>query len=85
MNQIVRTYVTVHSFIHSRVERFKDPNDRGASAVEYAALIILAAALIGALYASGVVSTASTKVSSAVNAIFNGGASGGQAPNPKAT
>ncbi|HEV7935643.1 MAG TPA: hypothetical protein VGP70_25420 [Actinomadura sp.] len=85
MNPIIRTYMTVHSFVHNRVERFKDPDDRGASAVEYAALIILAAALIGALYASGVVSTASTKVSSAVNAIFNGGAEPAGKPNPKAT
>jgi Flp pilus assembly pilin Flp len=81
MNPIIPLYVTLQTFVHDRVERFKDKDDRGASAVEYAALIVLAAAIIGALYASGVVTTASTKVKEAVDKIFSGGAGGSTAGN----
>jgi Flp pilus assembly pilin Flp len=83
MNPIIPPYVTISNFVHGRVERFKDPSDRGASAVEYAALIILAAAIIAALKASGVVDTLQTSVTAKVNELFQGGNPPAPKPTPK--
>jgi Flp pilus assembly pilin Flp len=74
MNPIIPLYVTITTFVQGRVEKFRE--DRGASAVEYGALIILAAAIIGALWASGVVTTLGSKTKTAVDSLFSGGGGG---------
>lgn len=74
MNALTPVYVRTQNFILDRAEAYKrhlEQQDRGATLVEYATLIVLAAALLGALYASGVVSKLRTATSSAVSSLFS--------------
>ncbi|PSK96121.1 intein [Murinocardiopsis flavida] len=58
--------------------RIHDP-DRGASLVEYAALIVLSAAVLGGLLGSGVLSLLRTSVQDAVDALLSGDGTAPQA------
>ncbi|POM25056.1 hypothetical protein BTM25_36980 [Actinomadura rubteroloni] len=75
-------YATLHLFVLGRIDWAADKHreladarrsDEGASLIEYAALIVLAAAIVAALYAAGIVDKLSTAVGSALDKIFSGG------------
>ncbi|MEO5876361.1 MAG: hypothetical protein ABIS86_15980 [Streptosporangiaceae bacterium] len=84
MNQMLPAIVATQNFMHDRVERLKNStNDRGAGLVEYAALLILAVAILGALWQSGVVTELGTKTKDAVTNLFK--SDGPAAPAPAAT
>lgn len=42
MNPMIPLFVTLQTFVQDRVEQLKERHDRGASALEYGALIIVA-------------------------------------------
>ncbi|MEU5880324.1 hypothetical protein [Spirillospora sp. NPDC047279] len=71
MNPIIPLYVTLQTFVQDRVQRMKD-EDRGASAIEYAALILVAGVIIVALIAA-VNNTVLPKMGEAITNMFNGG------------
>lgn len=74
MNSLIPLYVTLSTFVSNRVERVKSRHeDRGASMIEYGALLILVSAIIAALLASNIDDTIKTKVTELVNEIFGGG------------
>lgn len=55
MNAMIPMYVYTTNFVADRVEAVKDRyknNDRGASLVEYAGLIVLAVVILSAIYAA---------------------------------
>ncbi|MGH3387947.1 MAG: hypothetical protein ACRDOO_03630 [Actinomadura sp.] len=70
---MIPLYVTLSTFVSNRVERVKSREDRGASMIEYGALLILVSAIIAALLASNIDDTIKTKVTELVNEIFGGG------------
>ena len=75
MNALIPVYVRTQNFIVDRAEAYKrhlETRDRGAGIVEYAGLIVLAAAILTALYASGVISKLQTAATTAINKIFPG-------------
>lgn len=75
MNALTPVYVRTQNFILDRAEAYKrhlEQQDRGAGIVEYAALIVLAAAILAALYASGVISKVQTAATSAISKMFPG-------------
>ena len=50
MNALIPMYVQASNFFQSRVESLQD-RDRGASAVEYVGVIIIAGVIIAGIYA----------------------------------
>lgn len=77
MNGLIPLYVTLSTFMDDRVERLKNREDRGAQGIEYAALIVLAAAIIGILWGSGVLGKLTTGVTEAVGKLFPGAGGSG--------
>lgn len=81
MNAIIPMYVHTTNFVSDRVEAIKnryEDRDRGANLVEYAGLIVLAAIILGLLYAAVQASGLQSKITGALNNIFTGkGQSGG--------
>lgn len=77
MNGLIPLYVTLSTFMHDRVERLKSREDRGAQGIEYAALIVLAAAIIGILWGAGVFEKVSSGVTTAVTKLFPGSGGSG--------
>lgn len=73
MNSLIPLYVTTSNFVAGRVERLKSREDRGASMIEYGALLILISAIIAALIASDIDGIIGKKVKELVNQIFQGG------------
>ncbi|MFC0037858.1 hypothetical protein [Actinomadura rayongensis] len=76
---LIPLYVTLHTFVLDRVERLAENagrarrnGDRGASLIEYAALLVLVAAIVGALYKAGIIKRLSDAVSKALDDIFKG-------------
>lgn len=74
MRAILPLVVSVQTYLQDRVERLKEDRDRGASAIEYAGLILIAGVIIVALigFAKGTIKTA---ITNAINQIFGGGGS----------
>jgi Flp pilus assembly pilin Flp len=73
MNPFTTLCVTLTNFAQDSVERVaKRRDDKGASLIEYAALLILVAAIVTALYAAGIISQLTTAVSNALSQIFSG-------------
>ncbi|XRQ11804.1 hypothetical protein ACN3XK_13215 [Actinomadura welshii] len=84
MNSLIPLYITLQGFVQDRVERLRERDDRGVSALEYGALIIVAALVVGILY--GLINdTVKDKVSTAITDLFSPGGGGGEAPIPEAT
>jgi Flp pilus assembly pilin Flp len=73
MNALIPIVVTLQNFVLDRVERFNEREDRGAGLVEYGALLVLAAAILAALKASGVVTKLGTATTTALNDLFGAG------------
>ena len=83
MNAMVPMYVYTTNFIADRTEAIKEHyknQDRGASLVEYAGLIVLAAIILGLLYAAVNASGLQGKITTAINNLLTGQ---GQAPAKK--
>lgn len=59
-------------FFRDRVERLKNPDDRGADIFEWAGMLILVAAIIAGLYSLGIVDTVTKAVQDALKQIFEG-------------
>ncbi|MGI5326360.1 hypothetical protein [Actinomadura nitritigenes] len=59
-------------FFRDRVERLKNPGDRGADIFEWAGMLILVAAIIAGLYSLGIVDTVTKAVQDALKQIFEG-------------
>jgi Flp pilus assembly pilin Flp len=73
MNPLIPLYVTLSTFVQNRVERLSQlREDKGASLIEYAALLILVAAIVTALYAAGIINQLTTAVTNALSQIFGG-------------
>ncbi|MBO2463762.1 Flp family type IVb pilin [Actinomadura violacea] len=72
MNPIIPLYVTLQTFVQDRVENLQARRERGATGIEYAALILVSAAIIGVLIAV-VNSTLKTQFTGALNKLFGGG------------
>ncbi|GAA2159450.1 hypothetical protein [Actinomadura napierensis] len=83
MNALLPVYVRSRSsiqaageravlFFRGRVERLKNPDDRGADIFEWAGMLILVAAIIAGLYSLGIVDTVTKAVEDALKQIFEG-------------
>ncbi|MFB4300712.1 hypothetical protein [Actinomadura sp. NTSP31] len=83
MNALLPAYVRSRSsiqaageravlFFRGRVERLKNPDDRGADIFEWAGMLILVAAIIAGLYSLGIVDTVTKAVEDALKQIFEG-------------
>ncbi|GAA0964228.1 hypothetical protein [Actinocorallia libanotica] len=70
MNPLIPLFVTLQTFAYDRLERFQEREDRGAGVVEYAALLVLAGALVAALFSAGLVQKLTTAVTTAVGQLF---------------
>ena len=70
MNPMIPLFVTLQTFVQDRAEQLRDRRDRGASALEYGALIVVAALIVGILY-SLIDGTVRTKISEAITSLFN--------------
>jgi len=69
MNPVTALFVTLSTFVQKRVEEAKD-SDRGASLIEYGALLALVAAIVAALVALKIPQTVGDYVSDAIASIF---------------
>ncbi|WP_018655762.1 Flp family type IVb pilin [Actinomadura flavalba] len=69
MNPMIPLYVTLQTFVHGRVEAIKERQERGASAIEYAALILVAGVIIVALIAAAK-DTVVPRVEAAIKKMF---------------
>ncbi|WP_433327554.1 hypothetical protein [Spirillospora sp. CA-294931] len=77
MNALIPLYVTLQTFVQDRAEQLqerRERGDRGASALEYGALIAVAAVVIAILYGA-INGTFAKKVGEAVENLFKGGSS----------
>lgn len=75
MNALLPIYVNTETFVResaSKVkDRYLDRDDRGAGFVEYAALIVVAAVLLVALWKSGLADAITSKVAAALKKLFS--------------
>lgn len=79
MYSIIPLCANVQTFVQGRFEQLKDRNDRGVSALEYGALIVVAALVVGILY-SLINESVRDSVSTAISDLFSpegGGSEGG--------
>jgi Flp pilus assembly pilin Flp len=80
MNSLVPFYVRLETFVRERAEKARGnaaDKDRGVTIIEYAALLVLVAALVAALYAAGLITKFTSAVSSAIGTIFTPSSGGG--------
>jgi Flp pilus assembly pilin Flp len=75
MRAIVPLIATLQTFVQGRIEQLKEDRDRGASAIEYAGLILIAGVIIVFLvgYATD---TIVPTITGKLGEIFGGGGSG---------
>ncbi|RFU37299.1 hypothetical protein DZF91_33585 [Actinomadura logoneensis] len=76
MNALIPLYVTLQTFVQDRAEQvgrqIRERQDAGVSALEYGALIVVAAVVVGILY--GLVNgSVRQNVTQAINKLFNPG------------
>ena len=77
MTPLISFYTKSSNFVYDRVRRLQDPDERGASLLEYGALIVLVAAIAAAVFATNIGQTIATNITNKVNEIFSGGGGGG--------
>ncbi|MEV4253563.1 hypothetical protein AB0J52_10380 [Spirillospora sp. NPDC049652] len=70
-NTLIPLYVTLQTFVQGRVEKLQE-RERGASALEYGALILVGAAVIAVLWAA-FNANVKDQVSNAVKNMFTDG------------
>jgi Flp pilus assembly pilin Flp len=74
MNPLIPLFVTISTFVGDsakRVQKRYIGDDRGASMVEYIALIFIVALIVAAVKASGIDQTIESKAVAAVNKVFS--------------
>ncbi|CAM4023139.1 Flp family type IVb pilin [Nocardiopsis rhodophaea] len=70
-NPLLPVYVRAQMFVATRREQLRSRlTDRGAGLVEYGALIVLAVAILSAIYASGITTTISQKLEENLGKLF---------------
>lgn len=69
----------VQDFARTRIERIRDAEDRGASAIEYAGLVLIAGIIVVFLIGAAK-TTILPKITEAINQMFGGG---GEDPKKK--
>lgn len=75
MNALIPMYVYSQNFIIDRAEMVRDHyknRDRGASLVEYAGLVVLAAVILGLIYWAVTQAQIGNKVRDAINNLLSG-------------
>lgn len=76
MNAMIPVYVYTRNFVATRLEALKERTERGAGLVEYAGLIVLAAILLGAIYAAVKNSQFTSSMLNNVKSILSGQGNG---------
>lgn len=74
MNRVIPLFVTLSTFVGDSAKRIQKRyvgDDRGASIVEYIALLFIVALIVAAVYGSGIDQTIKAKAVSAVNKVFS--------------
>jgi Flp pilus assembly pilin Flp len=74
MNPMIPLFVTLSTFVGgkaNRIQRRYIGDDRGASIVEYIALLFIVALIVAAVHGSGIDQTIKAKAVSAVNKVFS--------------
>ncbi|MGH3373290.1 MAG: hypothetical protein ACRDP6_00985 [Actinoallomurus sp.] len=74
MNPMIPLFVTLSTFVGDKAKRIQKRyvgDDRGASIVEYIALLFIVALIVAAVYGSGIDQTIKAKAVSAVNKVFS--------------
>jgi hypothetical protein len=74
MNRMIPLFVTLSTFVGDNAKRIQKRytgDDRGASIVEYIALLFIVALIVAAVYGSGIDQTIKAKAVSAVNKVFS--------------
>jgi Flp pilus assembly pilin Flp len=73
MNRMIPLYVTLSSFVQhkaARVQKRYIGDDRGASIIEYVALLFVVALIVAAIHAAKIDETVKNKTTDALNKIF---------------
>ena len=73
MTRMLPLYVTLSTFVQDkvgRVQRRYAGADRGASIIEYVALLFVIALIVAAIHAANIDKTVQTKAGDALNKIF---------------
>lgn len=74
MNRMIPLFVTLSTFVGDsarRIQKRYTGDDRGASIVEYIALLFIVALIVAAVYGSGIDQTIKSKAIDAVNKVFS--------------
>lgn len=69
---VLALQLTLQAFVQDRLEHLEEKRDRGVSAMEYGALILVAAAVIGILM-TAIDGPVKTGVNNAITKLFGGG------------
>jgi Flp pilus assembly pilin Flp len=72
VNRLIPLYVTLSTFVHTRVEQLRERDDRGASAMEYGGLLALLLTIFTALFGLGLNNKVGNAFSTALGGIFKG-------------
>lgn len=74
MNPMVPLFVTLSTLVEDKTKRIRKRyigDDRGASIVEYIALLFIVALIVAAVHGSGIDKTIQSKAVAAVNKVFS--------------
>jgi Flp pilus assembly pilin Flp len=74
MNRMIPFFVTLSTFVEGSAKRIQKRyvgDDRGASIVEYIALLFIVALIVAAVHGSGIDQTIKSKAVAAVNKVFS--------------
>jgi hypothetical protein len=73
MNRMIPLYVTLSTFVQDQAERVQKRyvgKDRGASIIEYVALLFVVALIVAAIHAANIDKTVQKKAGEALKKIF---------------
>lgn len=73
MNRMIPLYVTLSTFVQGKAERVRNRytgEDRGASIIEYVALLFVVALIVAAIHAAKIDERVKNKAGDALNKIF---------------
>jgi len=73
MNRMIPLYVTLSTFVQDKAERVRNRyvgQDRGASIIEYVALLFVVALIVAAIHAAKIDTRVKNKTGDALNKIF---------------
>ncbi|GLU47761.1 hypothetical protein [Nocardiopsis ansamitocini] len=72
-NPMISLYFTTRSAVANRIDSLRGRGDRGAGFVEYAAVIVLVAAIAAAIFATNIGQTIAGSLTTTVAQILGGG------------